>query len=369
MNRTKALLLALIIAGFALTFVSHAQESGDQARAANPNINAVAQNILNYLERLPSSSANRIISGQFGSYGSGTSYNTAQQQLQRVFDQTGLWPGLTGMDCAMPGGMNEVIRYMTDKWNEGYLVTLSCHARNPWTGGESTDIANRRNVRELITPGAPGNAAWVAHLDQLAAALQTLEDRGVVVFLRPLHEMNGSWFWWGEQEPADFIALWRHMFDYFTRIKELNNLLWVYSPSSGVQKVDTLYPGNDVLDVVSLDEYSELDESVMQINQHAEYTFLIGTGKPFGLFEFGPIPASGAGWNTSNYRWTNLIRDVKALYPRTVLFQASEYVWQLGRDQYRNLPQLMNDPWVITRDELPDWRDSQATMATTPVSP
>ena len=49
----------------------------------------------------------------------------------------------------------------------------------------------------------------------------------------------------------------------------------------------------------------------------------------------------------------NLIRDIRELYPEVVLFQAWEYVWQIGR--HANAAGLMRDPWVITRGELPNF--------------
>ena len=54
--------------------------------------------------------------------------------------------------------------------------------------------------------------------------------------------MNGGWFWWGGKDPAVFIKLWRHMFEYFTKTKDLDNLLWVYGPNHG-SKNDVDPPG------------------------------------------------------------------------------------------------------------------------------
>ena len=68
-------------------------------------------------------------------------------------------------------------------------------------------------------------------LDQLAAGLEELKEAGVVVIWRPFHEMNGDWFWWGAKPPAEFVKVWRHMFDYFTNTKQLDNLLWAYGPN------------------------------------------------------------------------------------------------------------------------------------------
>jgi Glycosyl hydrolase family 26 len=46
---------------------------------------------------------------------------------------------------------------------------------------------------------------------------------------------SGAWFWWGAKDPDSFIKVWRHMFDYFTKVKGLDNLPWVYSPNHGAK--------------------------------------------------------------------------------------------------------------------------------------
>jgi mannan endo-1,4-beta-mannosidase len=369
-SQVSLLRLALLIAVCTAIVVTQAQNASPSP--ANPNANATARAILNYAYGLTSRTDNRVISGQFGSYGDGTTYNTALQQMQAVYNLTGQWPAITGMDCATPAGLGEVVRYLTDMWNAGNLVTMSCHFRNPWTGGSSTDWANRdtadqwdrRSVLALTTPGSSAYTNWIGMLDNIAANLQILEDRGVVVMWRPLHELNGTWFWWGGQSPADFTALWRHMFDYFTRVKGLDNLLWVYSPNTGMNATAN-YPGNDVVDMVGLDEYSGVTENPLQINSAGEYDQLVATGKPIGLFEFGPIPATGAGWDTTTYNWGNLIRDIKASYPRIFLVQAWEYVWQMGYSRYQGQSTFMNDSWVITRGDLPRWSSVPTTAPVT----
>jgi mannan endo-1,4-beta-mannosidase len=378
MKRTFTV-LGLIIAAFTLAISGYAQEFASQAAPANPNTTASARAILDYLHQLPNQTQGKIISGQFGAYGSGENYASAAGSLQAVFNKTGQWPGMTGMDCMMEDGMGEVVRYLTDMWNQGYLVNLSCHFKNPWTGGGSSDLGGNGNLRNLITAGAPGNAAWISTLDTLATHLQTLEDRGVVVIWRPLHENNGPWFWWGDKTPADFIALWQHMFNYFTNVKGLNNLLWAYSPNhewdEWATEVLVNYPGANYVDIVGMDKYMGCSGGNAEnpIDLARSYSDLVSTGKPVALLELGLIPASGACYdvNPYPYRWDYLIRDIKASYPRIVMFQAWEYVWQLGRDTYRGLPELMNDSWVLARHELPNFRGGvvptvQPTVTTVP---
>lgn len=333
---------------------------------ANPNASAETQALLRYFYSLPDRANNRVISGQFGAYGDGTSRATAQEQLDKIYDQTGLWPALTGMDYArwdrsQQGNFSEPNGFLIDQWNAGSLVNISWHSPNPWTGGGSSDWENRdtadlydtRDVMELVNPGAVHDR-WLVMLDDIASGLQQLEDAGVVVIWRPLHEMNGGWAWWHRQQQASYVALWQQMFNYFTYEKGLNNLLWAYAPNSVGNEFDPrathYYPGADFVDLVGLDKYMSIGENTLQINNWNEYNDLVATGKPVSLFEFGPIPASGEGWNTVDYDYANLIRDIKALYPRIVMFQAWEYVWQIG--EHANAAGLLEDSWVITRDEV-----------------
>jgi hypothetical protein len=48
-----------------------------------------------------------------------------------------------------------------------------------------------------------------------------------------------------------------------------------------------------------------------------------------------------------------LIDEIREEYPRIVMFQAWEWHWAIPRND--NAAELMADPWIITRDELPDW--------------
>ncbi|MCC7447408.1 MAG: hypothetical protein IT324_08340, partial [Anaerolineae bacterium] len=345
---------------------------------ANPNAVPAAKAILSYLYSLsdPARTTNRLIVGQFGSYGEGADAASAKQQLQSIYDQTGKWAGLTGMDYRTWDMHNlhnfsEPNQFLIDQWKKGMLVTLSWHAANPWTNGSSGDWdagnGSPRNVRELITPGNAAYKNWIAMLDDVASGLKQLQDAGVVVIWRPLHELNGGWFWWHQQEQADFIALWKHMFNYFTTTKGLNNLLWAYSPNTNNNKwnprTNYYYPGNAYVDIVGLDKYMKRGEDPLKINDWQEYNDLVATGRPVGLLEFGPSPADASGANDPKYDWSKLVRDIRSMYPKIVFFQAWEWIWQIGNGT--NLKGLVNDPWAITLDEMPNWQGGTATLPTT----
>jgi len=389
--KTRATIILILLMAVSLSglTVTRSQPTGPEQAAdyndiqaqtqstANPNAVPAAKAILSYLYSLsdPSRTTNRIIIGQFGSYGEGADAASATQQLQSIYDQTGKWAGLTGMDYRTWDMHNlhnfsEPNQFLINQWKKGMLVTVSWHAANPWTNGSSTDWdsgnGTPRNVRELITPGNAAYKNWIAMLDDVASGLKQLQDAGVVVIWRPLHELNGGWFWWHQQTQADFIALWQHMFNYFTTTKGLNNLLWAYSPNTNNnqwnQRTNYYYPGNAYVDIVGLDKYMKRGEDPLKINDWHEYDDLVATGRPVGLLEFGPSPADASGANDPKYDWSKLPRDIRSMYPKIVFFQAWEWIWQIGNGT--NLNGLVNDPWTITLDEMPNWQGGTATLPT-----
>lgn len=346
---------------------------------ANPNASATAKAILNWFSDLPSRSDNRVVIGQFGSYGDGTSDVTAQNQLNKIFNASGVYPALTGMDYARwdnhPNHFNDFTEpneWMKQKWNEGYLISCSWHAWNPFTNSASSVAYQAYPLENLYTTGTAENTTWMSMLSYIADALEDLQNSGVVVIWRPLHECNGGWFWWHQSEPASkYINLWRHMFNYFTNTRGLNNLLWLYNGNRNNnqwnRRVTYYYPGANYVDMVGYDVYlsrtTTRNEDPILANQWQEYSDCVATGKPVSWSEFGPTPSDSSGWQAAPHDSTIVIRDIKALYPQVTMVQWWEYIWQLGNQA--NIPQLLNDSWSITRNELPDF-DQNAPPDSTP---
>ena len=149
---------------------------------------------------------------------------------------------------------------------------------------------------------------------------------GGVVLWRPFHEMNGGWFWWGAKEPEQFIRVWRHMFDYFTKTKGLDNLLWVYSPNHGNKTAD-YYAGDQYVDIVGLDAYTDFVDP-----QHIRgYEAVARLPKPFGFTEFGP---HGPHNPPGNYDYPRLLDGVQKHFPKTTFFLAWHNKWSLGRNEH-----------------------------------
>ncbi|MDB5104159.1 MAG: Mannan endo,4-beta-mannosidase [Fibrobacteres bacterium] len=306
---------------------------------ANPNTTAKGKAILDYLAALPAHADKRVVSGQFTDFG-GNSNLAILDETKRV---GGHYPGLMGGDYADFGRnfvtSNGVNKTAIAYWKAGGLVTLSAHVPHPLGGGfRDRDV----DLAQLLVPGTEANKNWTRVLDSMAAGLQALRDAGVVVLWRPFHEMNGEWFWWNGKDSAAFVGLWRHMFEYYSKDKGLNNLLWVYGPNMGA-RVTKYYPGDKYADITGLDGYTDNVDS----NTIKGYGELIKLGKPFGFTEFGPHgPENPPG----DFDYRKLIDGIRKDFPRTCFFMSWNAKWSLPQNRFAK--ELLEDPWIVNREDL-----------------
>ena len=59
------------------------------------------------------------------------------------------------------------------------------------------------------------------------------------------------------QDAETFKNIWKDMFNYLTNIKNLHNILWVYSPDQSRANPSRYYPGDSYVDIVALDVYTD----------------------------------------------------------------------------------------------------------------
>ncbi len=334
----KRMLYWLLVLGFLSTAIA-----ANALEPANPKTNAKAKAILDYLRGLSARQDKRLVSGQFVGFGRGTSLRLMDQ----IHDQTGQWPALMGTDYAdFPNGSvtsqapdQAAIQY----WKAGGLVTISTHLYNPANpkGGGLRDKGV--DLETLLAPNTDTHTRWMKELDLIAAGLQELKEAGVVVLWRPFHEMNGGWFWWGAKDPDRFIKVWRHMFDYFSQTKGLDNLLWVYSPNHG-EKTAAYYAGDHYVDLVGLDAYTDFVDA----GHIKGYADVAEISKPFGFTEYGP---HGSQNPPGDYDYPRFLEGAKKGFPRTVFFMSWDGKWSLARNN--NVKQMLADSWIVNRGDLP----------------
>jgi mannan endo-1,4-beta-mannosidase len=214
------------------------------------------------------------------------------------FSAPGTWDGINFRQQTV----DEAIR----RHAEGFIITLMWHAVPP-TKDEPVEFETsiqshltEQQWQDLITPGTEINERWKSQVDVIAWYLKQLWDAHVPVLWRPYHEMNGEWFWWGQQAgESGYRKLYRMLFDRLVRFHRLNNLIWVFNANEvrvdvdangvrhAVDPYDQYFPGQDVVDVLAIDVY----KNGFAKNDYDQLLALAGD-KPIALGEVGRIPAA-----------------------------------------------------------------------------
>jgi len=252
---------------------------------------------------------------------SGLHHNKLQQpiyhrDLDRIDSAAHVVPLIWGGDLAWDA--DSVVEMATRHYREGYIITLMWHAARPFDRGR-VDFKHQTQGKftdaqwaELITEGSEMHRMWLAQVDSISAYLRILQERGIPVIWRPLHEMNGEWFWWGSRPgPDGYQRLWRMLYDRMTRVNGLNNLIWVWNanaerpaPLDKPMLLERYYPGPDVVDVLATDVY----HSDWRQCHHDRLAALAGD-KLIALGELGPLPTPKQLKKMPRFAWFMLWTD------------------------------------------------------------
>ena len=255
--------------------------------------------------------------------------------LQRV---TGRQPALLGLDYIDPADELAVNDRATAWARSGGIVTLCWHWGAPDIGTGYENSKKDFDVAAALKPGTRQNIAMLRDMDHVAGLLAVLRDRKVTVLWRPFHEFSGDWFWWGKHGPDAFKALWRLMYDRYTRHHRLDHLIWVCGWAG--QNVDPAwYPGRSQVDVAGADIYVEDHGNLAPM--FAQVKRIVGDTVPICLHENGPVPDPRLLGRDSDWLW----------------FMTWHTRWLTGADQ--NTPDQLRRDFAskryITKDELPAW--------------
>lgn len=324
-----------------------------ETQPANKNASLNTIKVFNYLSMLPKNKFLRVISGQNCGHGNEI-YRNFLDHIAALNRKTGYWPGLIGVDYEYvkrftPDQLSECNKTLIDYWQNGGLVTINWSPQNPWTDGGTRDLETG-DFSDLYNPESDMYIKWHRQLDRIGNALMELQNAGVVVLWRPMQEMNGSWFWWGQTDQAvHYKEVFRDMFNYFTDTMKLNNLLWVYSTvSSGgsmtIRPVDFFYPGADYVDIIGTNVY---ESEQFRISDYAQYKEF---GKPLALTECGPHH------NKMNGTFDNtiVINAIRKRYPE-IIYWTTWHDWprhKVSMNSNQKAQELLSDPWVINRQDI-----------------
>ncbi|MEZ4810276.1 MAG: glycosyl hydrolase [Allomuricauda sp.] len=177
----------------------------------------------------------------------------------------------------------------------GSVVTFDFHQQSKTDGQIYYDQLTTDTDKSLmydIVNDLNGSRDW--YFDEIDMILDIINnDLGFTIIFRPLHEMNGGWFWWGTEtanhSPELYIALYQMTVDYMK--ERTDHVLFAWSPNYPFD--ESYYPGDAYVDVVGIDYYTPSKTSLKQVlieltdfaEQHHKIAALTETGQQNYIFD------------------------------------------------------------------------------------
>ena len=322
----------------------------------NENASDNAKRLMKYLD---DSYGEYVLTGQYAGNAK------KSKEFKAIANTTGRYPAICGFDLIeyspsrrLHASKSNDVENAIDWWEEGGIVTFAWHwnapskylyktDENPWWKGfykEGTFI----DLGKIMNGGDPdGYDLLISDIDAIAKELKKLEDAGVPVLWRPLHEASGGWFWWGTSGPQAFKDLWRTMYRRLTEHHGINNLIWLWNGQDG-----DWYPGDEYVDMIGEDIYPpEHDYSSQKprFNKAVSYT---DSRKVIALSENGVIPdvdlmfRDGAIWSWFAVWEGDFVLETEGLSKYSEKYTEAE-----------KLIKIYNHKRTITLDELPNLKE------------
>jgi beta-glucosidase len=256
-------------------------------------------------------------------------------EIQTVFEITGKYPAIRGQDYINEKANKHENELAIEWWKAGGIPTIMWHWGAPSIGEGYENSKKEINIDSCFISGTKQYIAMWSDLKRIADHLTELRDANVPVLWRPMHECDGNWFWYGKQGGERFVKLWKTMFDYFSKERKLNNLIWVVchtgNPSAEWD------PGKAYYDIAGGDTYGKGIQAALFNKLKAIH----GEAIPIPYHECGTLPDPDECFkNGVTWSWWMLWH--------------TSYLYNHNKD---DLKRIYNNDLVITRDKLPNIMD------------
>lgn len=303
----------------------------------------------------------------------GTANNNEHVNL--IASKTGKHPALAGYDFLFvqysptPESWSWVVNYSDmsapiEHWNAGGLVGYMWHWNVPNSKADWDNGLNNYNfegynfysdktsfsITEALKEGTWQHEFIMKDMEKVAGYLKILQDAGVPVIWRPMHEAagnynlygkkNNAWFWWGRGGAEPCKQLWKLMRTTFEQKYGLNNLIWVWTLDATQGAEDEWadwYPGDEYVDIVGVDIYE--DNTNAKSRQYQACVNLTEGRKLVTVSECGNIPDPAKCFAEGN-KWSWFM-----------VWSSGTDDWKFNTDAYWK--QVMSEGNVITRESMP----------------
>ena len=322
------------------------------AKLINPNATDNARRLMSYLCDIY---GQQTLSGQYCDSGISGWENI------KINEVTGRFPAVLGMDVGYYSqtGIDHGADISTTEqaiayWEKGGIVTLCWHWLAPekyvsgtWYSAFRPEHTNMNLTRIMAGEDPEGMELLLKDIGNVSRELQKMQEAGVPILWRPLHEASGGWFWWGAEGPETYKKLYILLYETMTNEYGLNNLIWVWNG----QHADW-YPGDEYVDIVGIDIYAGEHVYTSQSEYFSDCLAWGGGKKLVILSENGTLIDPELS-----------VRD-RAMWGLFCTW-GGEFVITDGlrktySEQYTDkemLTKVYNSDYVVTRDELPDLKN------------
>lgn len=293
---------------------------------------------------------------------SGQQMYTRQPEVKAIYNLTGKYPAILGIDLmeyspsrVAHGSRGTSVTDAIKWWKDGGLVTCCWHWNAPlglvdknepnkhWYDGFRPEATTFDFATALNNPQSDEYKALLKDIDVIAVQLQKMQDAGMAVLWRPLHEASGAWFWWGAYESGPYIKLYRLLYDRLVNYHKLNNLIWVWNGQNA-----EWYPGDDVVDIISNDIYPDRHSYTAHETELSDVRSSSTLPKLVAMSENGTLPnVNDIAENKVPWSWFCTWNG------EFVVDNKNEYT-----DKYTQasvLKSYYENPYLITRNELPSF--------------
>ncbi len=302
-----------------------------------------------------------------------------QSELEDLvyYKYTGKIPAIRGYDfmgiSGLGGGYDQIERALDWARSTGGILTMCWHWYAPddmndlkkrasfYYKTTSYDHKTSFDMLKAVEDGTPENEFVIREIDLVAEQLKRFEAEDIPILWRPLHEANGSWFWWGNRGDSESVQaykkLWYMIFDRMMNLHKLKNLIWVWNGQSKEMSVSA-----NTFDIAGEDIYCDPpchESQAAKFREVSSYTH----GKMITLSECGSIPhpdemqRDNAMWLWWLPWWGQFVHENGE--DRRPIIDADGYPHPNPKYMDEDfLRSLFNDERVVTLHDLP-WFDEK----------
>lgn len=302
-------------------------------------------------------------------YGIGWKYKGNKEYSSDVYKATGQFPAVVGWDIGKIGNplnidsvpFNHMKELILKSYKKGIINTISWH---PFLLNDSiTSWDTHTNVVSTLLPGGKNHKELLFKLDKVADFITSLKrnkTKQIPIIFRPWHEMNGNWFWWGENycTEEDYKQLFVFTIEYLKNIKKVENMIVAYSPDRkfySEKEYLKWYPGDAYVDILGVDNYYDFRQEgeglTAVVNKLNIVTSLAEKkGKLAAFTETGSDRIESNTWFTEKLEKVLLENDLMSKLSYVLLWRNRDtghfYVPHKGHPAFQNFINFTKNPKV-----------------------